>query len=365
MQFELAGSADDMEVRRLLRENTMKGEIQLTFEREPNSFLAASVEGDICDIVIARHGGSDRLVGLGSRAVMNAYVNGREARIGYLGQLRIDRTHGGTFRVLKRGFAKVRDLHEDGETPFYITTVVSDNHPARRVLEAGLEGLPRYEPIATLVTLTIPVTGRRRLTTGGVRRGDEECLDGIAKCLARNGRSHQFTPVWSCTDLLSSERTRGLRLRDFQLATRGGEVVGCLACWDQRDFKQIVIRGYGRRLTCAKPFINLASPLLGTPRLPPPGKELQMAFISHVAVDSSDSDVFLALLNAAYYDARQRRLDYLTLGFTVDNPLLDVVRKAYSCRQYRSIVYVVYWEDGEKAVRSLDRRQVHLEAAIL
>jgi hypothetical protein len=51
---DLATPADDPEIRRLLRDNPMDGEIRVSLEREPNAFLAAAVEGEPHHMVVAR-----------------------------------------------------------------------------------------------------------------------------------------------------------------------------------------------------------------------------------------------------------------------------------------------------------------------
>ena len=71
---------------------------------------------------------------------MMAFVNGQATPVGYLSQLRIDRTQRVRKRLISGGYRKLKELHGDGAAQFYITTIVEDNSPARRLLEAGLDG---------------------------------------------------------------------------------------------------------------------------------------------------------------------------------------------------------------------------------
>jgi hypothetical protein len=50
----LACAADDERVRRLLREHALPGDVALTFEREPDSTIAAAIEGDVHQTIVAR-----------------------------------------------------------------------------------------------------------------------------------------------------------------------------------------------------------------------------------------------------------------------------------------------------------------------
>ena len=365
MRFELAGPADDAELRRLLRENPFEGAVRISFEREPSAFLAATLQGDMHQIIVARDETTGKLLGSGSRAIADAWVNGRPARLGYLGQLRVDRAHRGNARMVQRGYAFLRELHGDGATPFYVTTIIEDNLTARRFLEAGIEGLPRYRPMEAYVTLTIPV--RRRRATPGIEiasagPGD---LELIADLLARWCQRHQFAAVWSRESLLRRERMRELDLRHFLVARRDGRLAGCAAIWDQRAFKQAVVRGYDAKLALVRPLLNFASPVLRIPRLPPSGTTLRAAVLSHVGVLDDDPEVAVSLVAEASSRAVAKNLDYLHVGFAARHPLLTAIERKFSHRRYASVLYVVHWEDGAQAADALDARIPHLEAAVL
>ncbi len=251
VDFRVAGPDDDADLRRLLRDNPMAGEIAVSLEREPNAFLAAAVEGDRHHTIVARDAGRDRTVGMASRSVSDAFVNGEACQVGYLGQLRLDREYRRRPRLLAKGFSLLASLRDRHDLPFDITSIVADNTAARRVLGAGLPGLPVYRELEAFTTLVIPVWRDRRQPAGGtfqIRAAAEADLEEIAACLARNHARYQFARRWTANDLRSPERSRGLSAEDFIVATREGRVAGCLAVWNQSAFKQIVVRGYSRRL---------------------------------------------------------------------------------------------------------------------
>src|SRR5262249_52867499 len=159
-------------------------------------------------------------------------------------------------------------------------------------------------PIGTLTTLVLPhgQRGRRgrppRSASAGVeiRCGSQEVIDDIVACLTRSGQRHQFAPCWQAEDLLGNDRTPNLQPEQFTIATRAGRVIGCVACWDQRPFKQVVVRGYAPRLAAFLPIVNIASPWLGMPRLPAPGQRLEFVYLSHLAIDEDDGQVARALV---------------------------------------------------------------------
>jgi hypothetical protein len=361
--IEEATPEDDPELRRLLRDNPMAGEIRVSLEREPNAFLAASVEGQPHRTLVAR--ASDGIVGMGSRATWNAFINGEPCRLGYLSQLRVDRAHRGRKRLLKAGYDLLRSFRGSDEKLFDLTSIVADNEVARRLLGAGVPGLPKYREIEEWSTLVIPTTSRSKRAARMIERGAPDLLGEIAACLERNRRRYQFAPRFSETDLRSPERSRGLEPKDFFLALVGSDVVGCVALWDQSGFKQVVVRGYAPRLARWRPWINRLAPLMETPRLPEPGQRLPHAYLSHLAVDGDDPEIFQALVEATYAEARARQYIYMVIGLAARHPWRSWLVRRFKPRTYSSVLYAVHWEDGAKAVESLDGRMPHVEVALL
>ena len=359
-RYALATPADDADVRRLLRENPMGDTIRISLEREPDTSLAATVEGDVHDTIVVRDRGTGALAAVGAVSVRDAYVNGRPQRLGYLGQLRLDRAYAGRASVLRGGYAFFHSLHEALGVELYLTSILADNLRARRFLERGLPGMPTYRPVETFETLLMPVARRTAATKG------RPPLQDILACLARNGPRHQFAPAWTEQALLSPQRCCGLRPSDFHCATAsGGDVAGCLAVWDQRAFKQVVIRGYSPWLAWSRPLINLAGPLVGVPPLPAVGQALDLGYVSHLAVDYDDPGTFAALLRTAHADAAARGLRYLALGLSSRHPLLPVAKRLFRHRLTISTLYAVHWEDGAEAAQALDGRVAHCEVALL
>jgi hypothetical protein len=358
---EPATPEDDPGLRRLLRDNPMDGEIRVSLEREPNAFLAAAVEGEPHRTIVARHPELG-VVGMGSRAVWNAFVNGEPRRLGYLSQLRVDRAFRGKKRLLVEGYALLRKFRAPEELPFDLTSIIADNGTARRLLDAGVRGLPSYREIEGWTTLILTTSSRAR-KVAGIERGSRERVPEIAAFLDDQRKGLQFAPRFSAEDLLSPVRSRGLAPEDFFLIAEGGAIRGCAALWDQSGFKQVVVRGYAPRLARLRPWINLAAPLLGTPRLPEPGRNLPHAYVSHLAAE--DLEVFQALMEAAYSEARSRGYVYLVLGLASRHPWLPWLRRRFRPREYASVLYGVDWGGGASALESLDGRMPYVEVALL
>lgn len=360
----IAGPRDEAELRCLLRENPMEGRISLSLEREPNFFLGAAVEGENHKTVFVRKEG--RLVALGSRSSRPAWLNSKPGRIGYLSQLRLDRSSRGT-GTLRAGFKEIRALHDIGDCGVYMTTIIEDNLPARRLLEAQWKGKPRYDRRGTLSTLVLPLSRRSRCPVDRdleIRAAGREDLPEVIACLQRNLSRYQLAPLWTA-EFLNSSACLGLDIGDFFLAFRSGRCVGVLALWDQQGFKQSVVRGYSGALRLTRPLVNWLRPWTGLPRLPRTGSTFRHVYVSHVAVDNDDSSVFLSLLGRAIERATGRGYAYATTGFCQGHPLREVIMRSFSLLEYRSLIYLAHYPQDEALAQSIGPGTPHLEIAVL
>jgi len=367
LEFELATAKTEGDFRQLLRENALDGNINLLLTREPDAFHAAAISGDHYELMLAYRQNPRQLVGGGARFELDAYINGDIVRIAYLGELRV---HGGFQKrrtLLLEAYRAMRKRHEAGNAAAYITTIISDNKSTRRLLEAGLSDMPTYQPLEEMLTLTIPArqAANARAPSVQVEQDPAIRIDELAERLSESGRNYQFHPVWSTETLRSPLRCRGISPADFIVVRDSGRIQGALCLWDQRAFKQSVVAAYSKQLSRARPFFNLGAPRLRQPRLPPPGHQLESAFLSHLSVDPDDEATLLALVRKAGESAVSRGINYIMLGLASRSRFCEMLQKRFSCHRYASMIYLVYWQDGREFACKIDDRIPHPEMAIL
>ncbi|MEO8352726.1 MAG: hypothetical protein ABI680_13405 [Chthoniobacteraceae bacterium] len=335
-----ATADDDPAIRRLLRETPMRGAVSVGFEREPNYFRGADLAGGVDQTIVAFDAG--RLICVGRCTRRPCWVNGGKADAGYLGELRLAGDARGRFRILRDGY---RFFHtQQGERPaaFYFTSIAADNERARRVLESGVRGLPRYRFLAELNTVLIAVPRRPRSGKLNVRAACLEDLPTIVRILNEQARRRQLAAVWTEETLRALER-HGLPLDRFLIVLDGDEVVACGALWDQRAFRQTVIQGYALPLSFARPILNAASVVLGIPRLPPPNTVLAHAFLSPLAFVAGSDELLPDFVAASLPLAARIGLEFLTLAVPANDARLPSLRRRFSTRIYRSRLYRVDW----------------------
>jgi hypothetical protein len=197
-----------------------------------------------------------------------------------------------------------------------------------------------------------------------LRRATENDCAAIGDCLARNGRRRQFSPVWGSETLGDPVVTPDLSLKDFWLVEQGTQVVGTLARWNQRRYKQTVVRGYDEQWTQARPWINFLARFGFAPYLPAVGEEVRHAFASHLAVDNDDPTVAAALLAAVYNSAVQAGDAFLMLGMDAEHPLAKLARR-YRRVVYSTQLFLATWGEEVALARQLDGRQMGAEIALL
>jgi hypothetical protein len=370
--LRLANPADDSSLRRLLRENPIPGSISLSYEREPDYFKAAGVDGRLSQTIIQLDDATGECLGMGARIIRPMYVNGKVQEVGYMGHLRVDlrRPWGlALARQLVRSFQKFHELHTDGRVPFYLMSVIADNTPARRLLTAELPGMPCARPYVRMFTYA--VSGRRAkreiplpsdLT---LQRGTSEHIPEIIACLQRNGARRQFFPYWSYENLFMPAQTPNLHPDDFFLALNGSKVAGCLALWDQTSFKQTVVRGYTGAVAHWRPWINLLSKFVDIPYLPKVDSPLRYSYASHLAIDNDDPQIFSSLLRAIYNETNRRNFNYFMIGLGETNTLCRVLTKSYLHFTYPSQIYLMAWQDGLDAIAQVGGQVPGLEIAVL
>ncbi len=370
--LRLAIPADDASLRRLLRENPVPGSISLSYEREPDYFKAAGVDGTLSQTIIQLDDPTGECLGMGARIIRPMYVNGKVQEVGYMSHLRVDlsRPWGLSLaRQLLRSFQKFHELHTDGRVPFYLMSVIADNAPARRLLTAELLGMPYARPYIRIFTYAISPRHAKReipLPPGlTLQRGTPEHIPEIIACLQRNGVRRQFAPYWSSENLFTPTQTPNLHPDNFFLALNGSKVVACLGLWDQTPIKQTVVRGYSGAVARWRPLINLLSRLVDIPNLPRVDSPLHYCYASHLAVDNDDSKIFSSLLRAIYNETNRRGFNYFMIGLSQTNPMRRVLTKSYLHFTYPSQIYLMAWQDGLDAIAQVGGQVPGLEIAVL
>jgi hypothetical protein len=346
-RFAVATPGDDAAIRRLLRDNPMPGAVSLSLEREPDYFRGSNIAGATDQTILVSQ--NNRAVCVGRCSLRRHWINGQLLPAGYLSELRLDAGAKARFDLIRRGYRFFKDLQRDRFAELYFTSIATDNERGRRLLERGVRGLPRYTYLASFTTLLIAVPrnpGRGPILS---KPCPPERISDVASLLGAHGRQHQLAAGWTGTDL-EALQGHGLPLEHIRIAIEDGEIVACGGVWDQRIFRQTVIRGYSPALTAARPLVNFASRFLPVPRLPAAGSVLAHAFLSPLAFQPGREAMLPDFVQSILPHAASRGLEFLTIGLNAREPRLAELRRRFTTRSYQSRLYGVNWE-GETSAR--------------
>jgi len=277
-----------------------------------------------------------------------------------LGGLRLDSKLAGRFDIVRRGYEFFKEIESADPADFYFTSIAADNERARKFLERGLRAMPLYEFLGEFVTVVLrtKLSGISRLPLQSSLRVSEEYVTSVNE----HNRACQLSPSWSVEEL---KRRETLGLEGPLTLTTEGRILASAALWDQRDYKQTVIRGYSPPLAFVRPAVNVAAWILGQPGLPALNTILPNAFITQLVAAPGNSQHLTQLIELLRRTAGHRGIEFLTLGFADDDPRLAVVRSNFRRREYLTRLYLVRWPEFGGAASELDNRLLAPETALL
>ena len=351
--IERATRQDDEGIRRLLRAQPLPGRVRMAFCREPDFALGCFATGEDPQILVARSRVAGDIVGVACRSVRDVFLNGREQRLGYFGQLRVDDRFRGRWLVA-RGFAMLERIDREDPVAAYLASIVEGNEEALGILvRRPRRSFPRFCEVARYRTLAIPLRRPKRMLPGAeeIVPASADQVPDIVRFLRVEGSRRQLFPVWT-EQKLSSLASLGLRHDDVLVARRQGAIVGTLALWDQSAYKQSIVRGYSGWLRALAPI------------LPRVGQEVRFAYASLVCIAQDNPSVFSRLLRQLFNVACGRGADYLLVGLDARDPLMSVVR-TYRHFSYPSRLYLASWSTGGHLHEPLDDRSAYVDIATL
>jgi len=350
-RFTLAGPDDDADLRALMAQGRMEGDIAVSFRREPSYFAGCVMQGDGTQVIKCMELETGRLIGHGCRSTLDAFVDGQPLRIGYLSDLRsLAQYRGGT--LLARGFRCLRELHDAAPVPFYYTVIYEGNDQAVGNLVGARAGLPAYLDCGRILTPAIQLDfPRRELRLPGMRvvGARSSQLPAVVGFLNEWQSQRQLAPVRSVAQFAPGARYSGLRAEDFLLAVDDADrIAGTLAIWDQGHIRQTHVERYSRRLALARPLFNLAARVLPLKPLPPVGARVPFVYLACACTREHDLGILRLLLRAAYRKLRTGRAHYAIAGLHETDPF------AAALDDYRTIpaagrLYLVSYPEGTPA----------------
>ena len=364
INFSIADKFDDDALRERMREDLLEGEITVSFRRDPSFFYGSSVQGDMAQVIKCTDK-NDSLVGLGSRVLLDTYINGKDTRTGYLSDLRLKLEYrGGT--ILKRAYEFLYRCHVTEPVSLYYSMILEKNIKALRALTKSRCNLPHYQDIGRFLTpaifLDLP---KPDISLPGVTccRANEDDMNNVFEFIEQNASNKQFAPVISASDLHTA-RLRGLSANDFYIAYKDNEIIGVVAAWDQSEFRQTYIEKYNFALRALRTLYNILSRATCFKTLPSPGEKVPYFYLAFTHIKHNRPDIFRLLLRYLYNDRRKGNWNYFIAGLHENDPLSSILEE-YRRIKVSGRLFVVHYPENKCDFNNLDNRIPYVEISMI
>jgi hypothetical protein len=284
----------DFEAMMRLQGKPMQGPIRVAITREPN----------LQDrVVVASNAG--RLMGMGIRSrEAHRWPEGTRI-VGSLSGLRSDCAVLPR-RIVAEMFRMLRSSRRPDEPDWDLTAILESNRNARRLLEAGLPGLPHYSPLARLVTFTFSARSARR---------DTQPPEGD----------------------LGLSVSSGLQPRSL-----GVECLGNRCRLETFPGRRTWVAGYARGMGLLRPVLNPCLGIAGFPRLPDPGRAIPEAFVVAPELNRADARSLRAFIAALRQGAGALGATWVHWGMRADRAeALGLLARARAWKTF-SMAYAVH-----------------------
>ena len=338
--IELAGPGDAAELAAIYgSDDGFGGDIAVKFTRDPDPFASLLAEGSDVVLPVARDRSTGRLVGMGACVIRDAWVNGGARRVGYLTGLKALPEFRGWLRLIPQMYAFLRE--QSPGVDCYVTTILTANEMARKLLERERPNMPRYRFVGGYTTHSFRVS----------RAWEERRVDG--------GRLDDVVRPWGDGrfNLASAGVPPSVTDADVRVfRDRSGAVLAWCAVVDQRAAKQYRIMRYGgvyERLS------RLPLHWAGYPRLPRAGAVANHVSIVGLGAVGDDPRLMRSLLRGVGAEFRDR--DFVMVGVADGHPAAEALGRMRTVT-YESRLYDVAFDDR---CLQLDGRPIALDVAYL
>ena len=282
----LASANDGKEILRILESSAAKGSIELIYTRRPDAYESYMKESGEARVFISKDG--ERAIGTCAEVIREAYIGGEVCRVAYICGLKKDAEHGGGVGL---GARFIRDLQRD-DIDFYFCSVVAENTDARRMFEKSRRLLEMKQTVGYKTYILSPkVKVKAKKHSFTFRSATENDRDRLIDFLNAEGKKKDIFPV-----IKSFDEFHNLGVEDFYLLLDGESIVATAALWNQTEYKQYVVKRYGRIIKLARIF----NPFLSAFRyikLPKENEPLDFPMLAFFLCKNDNADNYLIFLN--------------------------------------------------------------------
>ncbi len=324
-----------------LSEYSQKGNISFSLCRKPNFYQGAFIQTKEPEIQLIV---SDKqLIGCINIGRKDVWFLGKKESMVYLCDLKIHPNfqNGSAFiHIVRITYEKLQTESLPAPLIMFsenkpILTIISGRENKRKSLK-----IFHAHKIGNITTTLIE--RNNKLKAGSKYKIFEASYNDIEKVqsfIDKESKKIDFFPVYDLNNL-GNKHNKDLKINDFYIAEKEGEIVGCFALWDLRKVKQIKVVGYSKSFKFLKPFYNFWASITGRFKLKEIGEEIKNIYISCLLIKDREASIYEEMLSAVLNNERLDAYDYLLSSLDIRDPLQEVHGKIRKKREIAGEFYV-------------------------
>jgi hypothetical protein len=210
---------------------------------------------------------------------------------------------------------------------------------------------------------TIAISSTQAKSNGILQQVNRDTINELIEFYHKKTIDYQFAPVLNYEWLNNLQGIHGLSLDDFYVVRKQGLIVGCLAIWDQRAFKQTVVKGYSFPLNKLRFLYNIFAIISKKTALPKVNVRIEEIYISFIAFDESNKSLIIEAIQDALYKIKKRGSTLAIMGLSSQNAITHLIESNFKTHIYESCIEAVQF--NAKVKLPLDNKVVQPEVALL
>jgi len=339
-------------------------QIHISLEREPSYLTGAHVQCEVPLIYVALSDES-QVVGVCNIGTRRLWYRQQIISVPYLCDLRIDKRYKG-LQILARFSKLYLEMHRDGAYPGQ-TIVFSDNKLMlslidKRKQKPHLLYFPYYHSASIYIsTFLRKITKKHTLPEDfSIINASKSNLNDLQQFIDNESSKIDYFPYYNLKELNQPYYT-GLKLDDYLILYKSGNIVGVCGVWDQSKIKQTRVVGYTPIIKKFRRLYNLFASIRGKMKLPILGEKINYLSLHTILVQNRSPQLFSYLLHYIQEYKLEEEDQYLLIGLDKQDPLYNSLKEFNIARQMTGQYF--YVTHNEKTELSVQNKFYYFETA--
>jgi len=351
--FEYASKTDGTSLLELLEEKVLDTMIPLVCTRVPNAYLSYSFEGEKTILALCKESKTGEIAGLGVCIIKTLYVNGQREKVGYFEEVRLKKAYQENQFLIPQMYQFLYNACKEEDISYYITNKTGEKTPEEELLGRKRSYMPDFIYLDDY-ELFICKVGINFKTFPGYtfRQAQKEDAQELLAFYKKTGQAHDIYPY--INKKVFKNQYPGLDIQDFYVLYKDEELVGCGAIWDQRSYKQYVVKHYDLwmgLLQIVSPIFNL----VGLPKMPAVDEALAINKLAFIAMQDNDEKVFEIFLT--HLQKVAPKCELLAIELSAKHPLFETAKK-FKLLSQKGKLYSIDFE--KQGVSDLQDKKVYI-----